>query len=420
MRDKLPGYGVLGICIFVLLSCSRTNGPESTNHRVLARIAVDTATVQSGRIFDLPVLLTQIASDVRAIDSISSFTITFDYDNTLLQFNGASLGSAVPDWSGLGTHGGGLNNLDRSRTTIRLGARRKLGDEPMPWGEIAKLSFQALPFVGLTPRTTEIEFEFRECSDNTLGDGANDSLLHFPRYQRIGDSIIEVADSSLCARRTEINADLELVAGSIVIEPDTVIRVRGDLSGNGAADVVDVVQCLSAVARGDSGFCGGTAQREQRLRDLDVNGDGLPAQVSDLEILIRLTFRNLNPNQPFWPVLTSALFEFQPDPSGVNVVLQSETPITMLLLDIRRDPGTRLTFDYGSAGLAIYELIETDSNTVVIYDDLLGGGIANPFRPFELRIRIAPGERVCLQTIQASTRPGIAVPVHTKTSDRCN
>lgn len=419
MRDAIPPMLVLAVSLMAS-SCSTSNGPDSSNPQVVARIAVDTATVESDRVMELPIHLSEIVSEIRTIDSIRSFSIALDYDNKALQFNGAALGLAVSDWNGLSISGGGFNHPDRSRTTIRISARRKTSAQPMPWGEIAKLSFQTLPFVGATSKSTEIGFEFGECYDNTLGDGALDSLLHFTRHLRTDDGLAEVSDSSICPRWQAISSDLELGVGKITIKPDSVTRVRGDLSGDGQVNIEDVLRCLAALLQGDSGFTEDPMQREQRLRDLDVNGDGVPIQASDLEMVMRLTFNYLDPNFPLWPVLTWALFEFQHDPTGATAVFQSETAITMLLLDIRHDAGNPLTISGASNDLTPSELVRTDSGTVVIYDDLEGGGIANAFRPFEMRVSIEPGQRICLHSIQASTRPGIAVPVHTKESDRCD
>lgn len=403
----------------LLLACSGSNGPEPDRH-VAARISLDTPTVWAGRTAEVSVFLTPNLEVTDAIDSINSFTIAFEYDHTALQFNGASLGSEVTDWSGISIHGGGLNNLDRSLTTIRLGARRKSGSQPMPWGEIATISFFAIPFTGAPATSTEIGFVFNECGDNTLGDAADDSLLHFTKHVTFGDSTLDPADSLNCPRYLNVVADLELSPGLVLIEPDSVVRTRGDQDQDGDVDITDVVHLVNAALRGDSVFSDDPTEREQKLRDLDVNWDGQPKQVSDLEMLIRLVFKNLDAETPLWPALTPALFELQSESLSTIAILQSEIPITALYLDISYESGSRPSFDFVSPGAVPYEQIISDTNAAMIFEDLDHGAIANSFRPFEIRIRKEPGQSICLRTIQASTRPGIAVPVHVKSSDRCD
>lgn len=412
-------YPIVAASLSFLLACSGSNGPEA-DRNVAARISLDSPTARAGRALDVSIFLTPDLEVKDRIDSINSYTIAFEYDHTALQFNGASLGSEVSEWSGVGVRGSGLNNLDRSLTTIRLGARRKSAAQPMPWGELGTLSFFAIPFTGTAETSTEIGFVFSDCGDNTLVDAADDSLLHFTKHVAVGDSTFQPADSLSCPRYLNVVADLELSPGIVIIEPDSVVGTRGDQDGDGDIDIVDVVHFVNAAFRGDTAFSDNPEERDDQLRVLDVNWDGQPMQISDWELLSRLVFKDLDAETPLWPVLTPALFELQSESLSVVAILQSETPITALYLDISHGSGSRPSFDFVAPGTVPYEQIISDTNAAMIFEDLDHGGIANSFRPFEIRIRKEPGQNVCLRAIQASTRPGIAVPVHVTAADRCD
>ncbi len=273
--------------------------------------------VYQGHYVDLPIRL------VKGSEAMGGFDFLLAYDNSLLTFTGASLGTYFEDcgWEYFtyryGSHGNCGNGCPSGE--IRLVGLAETNNGPYhpdfdciangsagtPEEIIANLTFFVTTDVNANDMFAKVSFLWMDCGDNTISVASGDTLaISRDVFNYFGSGGVDswiLADPSyagfpgmygapeVCEVFTDKGAPvrfLDLYNGGIDIIDKDDIDDRGDLNMNGIPnEIADAVMFTNYFIYGESAFGDHVAGS---IAASDINADGTPLTVADLVYLTRV------------------------------------------------------------------------------------------------------------------------------------
>lgn len=406
---------VAGLLLASLISCSGSNGPDRGTDGTAMEVQVGTVESRPGEYVSVPVALSVNPENAGTIDSLSSLNLLIEYPYDALRLIDVKPGDGDSLWAYFTYRRDGKLNRELKRDALRIIVHRGINggvptpqSQAVPVGTIAWLEFEVNPRPELFGDSALIGFQSFDCKDNTFTDGADPGLLHFMSDYETTDSLGHPNDSLDCPRRYRIVPDIRFKSGLVRFGDASgeLPPLPGDLNLNGlGADLGDAVIFARALLS-DSGLSEDSTIRARQLIASDVNRDGIPLQISDYEMLVRVISGDVNLFEPHDPVTPSA--HVNKLDWGIEVSSSAELSMLYAEFDLHDDTATVSVNSFPTPGDI---RIHRTGSIISISINWIYSPLRSDLHPLLLHLIPQPTNGFDVSAIQLSTPPGLAVPV---------
>lgn len=290
--------------LLVGTSCSGPTTPEPEPAPVAAILSIDSVATLGGRNIDVPVRLSYPADPSELLDSLGGFELLVQYDSGLTLVE-AIKGDAVSSWEywawRTSAFGGGPAAEPYG---VRIVSIRDMqnGAEPdppqfYPEGSIATLRFFVTFDQQFYNTCPGIRFALLGCNDNVLSTGYRRATLWMPDTT-VGEARIgEGYTQSGCSPSDSVPARLELRSGQVcILEPPP---APGDINGDGIPYSIGDVNPFIDLFQGRTTI--DSASLPEMLIRTDCNGDGRPLTIADFDYFFRVVLGEADRSDPLPP-----------------------------------------------------------------------------------------------------------------------
>jgi len=319
---------------------------------------------------------------------LGGFDLLLRYDRSVLHFTGATPGALLDtcawEYFTYRTDSIGADNL------VRVVGIADINDANTPLcyaqvaGPLADLSF-LVPFdSSLFGVTTDLEWFWADCGDNTLTNAGGDTLF-FSNDVHNADGFPITADSALPGNTGAPDACLnggggirsvDFFSGRVRIAGDVLVDYRGDVNLNGIPyEIADYNLFLDYFRFGAGVFAVDSALQ---IATTDVNADGLVLTLDDLIFLYAITRGTEQPGDYHYGGYDTV--DFQQDAAAQTISYSGVDSLAAVLLTFQ-GPVTP-TLANASIGMHLWSEFDGFNTRVVIYPsyddslDLLPGVFA--------------------------------------------
>lgn len=279
--------------------CAINAGPEDSTE---VQVRVGSASgVSLGAAVNIPILLSRYTD----LPRFGGFELALSFDSRYLTLTDVTAGSLLTQcgWEYFthriseGVFCGGDTCSERALRLVALADINNGDHHPTCYGDtsggLAVLAFQVTADSQYECIAAPIAFVWDDCSANAFAGVSGDSLYlsrrvldpwgsnvtgesGFPSWQGAPSSCLS----------TTVFRGIDYYSGHIDINCSDSIDSRGDLNLNGLSyEIADVVTFTNYFYHGLTAF---TVNVQQQIAASDVNADGVPLRVSDLEYLYRI------------------------------------------------------------------------------------------------------------------------------------
>lgn len=413
--SRAAGRVVTGAYFIVMVSCSGSNSPDMDRELPALSVRIGDITARRGEFISVPVGLTSIPGSPTYVDSLSSFNLLIEYRYDALRLLDVKPGDGDSLWEYFTYRSDGKSSQQFKRDAVRIIAHRDIHDgippspsQTLPTGTIACLVFEVNVQPELNGISAVIGFQSLDCEDNTFTDGADPGLLHFMSEYRTTDTLGRANDTLDCPRRVRLVSDVRYESGIVRIGTDStdLPPLPGDVDLNGVGpNISDAVLFTNELLTG-SAFSEDSTIRARQLVASDVNRDGIPLQVADYEMLVRVIAGEVDMFQPHEPISHHALV----NKSGWGVEISSAAELSLIYIEF--DLGTDTTVTNvivfpPSANIRVKQ----DGSRIGVFINNLYAPLVTTLAPLRIDLLPPPSSGFAIAEIQLSTPPGLSVPV---------
>ncbi len=321
------------------------------------RLVIDQTWAYPGKLVEV-----DISSEVDAVDSTLpngqslggfSFLISYDYDN--LNFFKARRGELLlqQNWEFFTYRLVSANACSTgcNANLIKLTAYPDInnGVPNLNWsrqnkGQLAVLEFRA-PYNGfLACQFLPINWYWQDCHDNILSDSTQntywvvDSL--YPAYGAAIDlATVFPANVSNCDTLSAVDAKRFLVFYNGGVEMSCYWTDIGDINLNGYSyEIADYILFDSYFLYGGTVFSNNPVYRQSQVAASDVYGDGIPLQVSDLVLMLRIITEGIeNPFPKIVPPASDVVLSWSSTGGKLEIIVNSSVTLGGMFLRFKYD-----------------------------------------------------------------------------------
>lgn len=411
-----PIIGVLtGIFAVVLMSCSGSNGPDTGAGEPALIVRVGDVATERGQYISVPIELSSNSRCPSPVDSISSFNLLIEYRYDALRLLDVKPGNADSLWEHFAYRRDGKLSQILKRDAVRVLAHRDVYDgvppspsQALPIGIIAWLVFEVNVLPELSGDSTIIGFQSIDCEDNTFTDAAEPALLHFMSEYETTDTLGHRNDTLDCPRRVRLISHVRYESGlvKIGIDDSNLPPLPGDMDLNGLGpNISDAVIYTNALIS-DSALSEDSTIRARQLIASDVNRDGIPLQIADYEMLVRVISGDVDLFEPHDPVTQGA--HLTKLDWGIEISSGVDLSALYAEFDLRDDTTAIRINSFPTPGDI---RIRRTGNIIKISINWIYSPFTSRPHPLKLDLIPPPANGFDLSAIQLSTPPGLAVPV---------
>jgi hypothetical protein len=405
-----------GLQLALLTSCSGSNGPDSGIEEPAMIVRVGIVESRPGEYISVPVDLSLSPASVDTVDSLSSLNLLIEYPYDALRLIDVKPGNGDSLWEYFTHRRDGKLSQVLKRDALRIIAIRDISNgvpapqsQAVPVGTLAWLEFEVNPRSELGGDSALIGFQSLDCTDNTFTDGADHGLLHFMSDYQTTDSLGRANDTLDCPRRFRLAPDVRYQSGLVRIAAggDDLAPLPGDMDLNGLGPNISDAVIFTNALRSDSALSRDLTTRARQLMASDINRDGIPLQVSDYEMLVRVIAGDVDLFEPHDPVTEIAYVNKLN--WGIEVSTTARLSLMYVEFDLRGDDTTFINVNVFPSSLDVRSF-RTGSKFTVLMNNIYSPFIGN-LAPLRIDLLPTPPNGFDVSEIQTSTPPGLAVPV---------